>query len=140
MTETVQNKILVPQEHSMGCAVACVASLLQISYQDALKSFSNREHAWTRGFYCRDIVEALQKSGLKYGYTKFEPLLHVGLLFKVGTIAFVGPCEKYPSGHFLLRAATGWMNPWKNFPLMIPIESGIVENLPGEPTYIVHPV
>jgi len=56
----------VTQEHSLGCAVACVAYVINRSYKEALKLFREPEKAWTVGYYCDDIVRALAKADLNY--------------------------------------------------------------------------
>lgn len=127
----------VSQEHPMGCAVACVASLCNIEYAEALQLFQHPENAWTRGFYCEEVVTALSKFGLKCGFEKFELIKHFKTVHQVGTIVFVGMNPKYPMGHFLLRTQHGWMNPWINFPQMIPVESAFEKNLPGQISFLI---
>lgn len=128
----------ISQEHPMGCAVACVASLNQMKYQEALELFEEKENAWTRGFYCSEIVKALKALGRSYSYEEYSPLKHTFVLRKAGTIAFVMPCSKYPSGHFLVRSSNGWMNPWTNFPLMKPVKAAIEKRLPGKVSWIIY--
>ena len=129
----------VSQEHTMGCAVACVASLCSLSYKKALKLFQNKDHAWTRGYYCPEIVEALERAGHDYSYDEFDSKKHHRYLRLPGTIIFISPCAEYPLGHFLLRGELGWMNPWLNFPLMVPVQSGFQRKLPGEISYLLFP-
>src|SRR5439155_1668986 len=62
----------VTQEHGAGCAVACVAFVLGTSYQEALALFKRPNHAWGRGFYCREIIEALETAGKKYSFVHFN--------------------------------------------------------------------
>jgi hypothetical protein len=141
MTMKKHSQIFKPisQEHSMGCAVACVASLCAMKYQQALKLFKKKEHAWTRGFYCGEIVNALEANDLLYVYAKYESRKHARQIQEAGTIVFVAPCTKFPAGHFLLRTEDGWMNPWSNYPLMKPVESAIENKLPGPVSYLVFP-
>ncbi len=127
----------VSQEHPLGCAVACVAFRLGIPYADALACFSTRKNAWTRGFFCAEVVAALDRAGLRYAWETFDPAKHERVIEKNGTIVFIDPCEAYPSGHYLIRSAYGWMNPWANFPLMIPAEAGFQEMLPGKIVYVI---
>lgn len=128
----------IPQEHSMGCAVACVAFRSRMTYKMALKLFSQPEHAWTRGFYCSEIVEALYKVGLQYSYTKFKSTIdQQKYLQKIGTIIFVESCKEYPCGHFFIRSSKGWMNPWGNFPSMLGIKAKFQKTVPGNIQYIV---
>ncbi len=127
----------VPQQHPLGCAVACVATRCGLSYPDAFALFSHPEHAWTRGYYCNEVVDALAKAGWKYSFAKFKPSLHERKLTMSGTIIFVEPCQSYPAGHFFVRAPQGWMNPWANFPLMNDIQAEFQEALPGNISYII---
>jgi hypothetical protein len=82
----------ISQEHQMGCAVACVASRCGLKYSEALKLFSNHHFAWTRGFYCSEIVSALSLAGFNYIYQIFNAG-HKNLLKEKGTIVFVEPSE-----------------------------------------------
>jgi hypothetical protein len=127
----------VPQEHSMGCAVACVAACCGISYSDALALFEVPQHAWTRGYYLDEVIQALAKSGRIYSYELFDPGKHESLLEVRGTLVFIGPCDRYPSGHYLMRSTDGWMNSWKNFPQMIPVVAGVEPILAGQVQYIL---
>jgi hypothetical protein len=129
----------VAQEHPMGCAVACVASLKRINYQEALKYFEKKEHAWTRGYYCPEVVEALNKLGFNYKFEETDGVRGQSKMKKIGTIVFISPCTKYPSGHFVLRVKNGWMNPWANFPLMSPVKAAIEKKLAGKISYIIFP-
>lgn len=131
------NIIPVSQEHPMGCAVACVAALCGFKYFDALKLFEKKECAWTRGFYCSEIVQALKTVGLQYKYSPYVYSSHLEQVRKVGTIVFVEPCKKYPAGHYFLKTINGWMNPWANYPLMNPVESTFQKALPSKISYIV---
>jgi hypothetical protein len=128
----------VSQEHPLGCAVACVASLCKMRYQQALELFEVQQHAWTRGFYCSEIVKALANAGLSYAFAEFESKKHSQHITKTGTIVFVAPCSKYPAGHFLLRLKNGWMNPWMNFPRMNDVQAAIEKRLPGKISYLVY--
>ncbi|MEZ0393039.1 MAG: hypothetical protein ACAH59_12535 [Pseudobdellovibrionaceae bacterium] len=127
----------VPQEHPLGCAVACVASLCGLSYQEALKLFEIPELAWIRGFYCSEIVQALARAELSYTFAEFDLSKISEMLRQPGTIVFVSPNSRYPSGHFLLRLENGWMNPWSNFPQMISVRADVEDALPGEVSYVV---
>lgn len=127
-----------PQEHSMGCAVACVASLCRVSYREAIELFETPEHAWTRGFYCSEIVKALGRAGFEYSYAEFKSSRHFRRTQRPGTIVFVAPCSKYPAGHFFLRSSEGWMNPWLNYPWMDQVRSAVERHLPGRISYLVY--
>src|SRR3989344_1874136 len=105
----------VRQEHFSGCAVACVAFILKTSYRDAIKSFlEGLERAKFRGFFCSEIILALEKNGFKYR------LKYAGRnsnqAYPIGTIVFIKKNSKRPVGHYLYKAEKGWMDPWINFP------------------------
>lgn len=123
----------------MGCAVACVASYCGTDYPAALRLFETDRHAWTRGFYCVEVVEALAKIGQRYTYEAFRSPKHIKILHTPGSILFLAPSERYPSGHYVLRVENGWMNPWVNFPQMNPVRAAEVSDLEGEVAYVVFP-
>jgi hypothetical protein len=141
MDLSFEKKIVpVTQEHPLGCAVACVAALFQIRYSEALLLFENEECAWTRGYYCTEIVRALAAAGLEYRFQRFDVSRHRSHLNRAGTIAFVAPSEKYPVGHYFLKTKNGWMNPWINYPHINPAKSGFEKSLPSRVSYIVYPI
>ena len=132
----------VKQEHTFGCSVACAAAVMGVSYQEALAVFSDgQEKALKVGFYCREIVEALGKVGLKYEYKRFNATQHRNL-HKSGTIVFLRKSEKYPTGHYLVRHNRLWMDPWINLTKDTTIakaKAGFRKRLPGKPIYIIFP-
>ena len=99
--------------------------------------FAEPSHAWRRGYYCAEVVEALAMSGRRYDFFLYDPVLHSPILKVEGTIVFVGPCESYPAGHYLVRARQGWMNPWINFPWMLRVAEGFESELVAEPSYVL---
>ena len=130
----------VTQEHSSGCAVACVAAILGISYKRALRLFEKPGYAGTRGYYCREIVKALGKNGKDYSYSylKSGKKKLTSIPF---SIVYVHKSRKYPLGHFLARAEDGsWMDPWINYPLVKPAKSGFRKKLPGKAGWVIYPV
>jgi hypothetical protein len=129
----------VAQEHPLGCAVACVAALAELSYEEAHHQFEETELAWTRGYYCSEVTAALRKLGYDYSYKVYDPLLHKRFLKHAGTIVFVGACKAYPSGHYLVRSENGWMNSWSNFPKMGAIDANFQEALPARVAYVIYP-
>ena len=126
----------IPQEEPMGCGVACVASLLGISYRESLNLF-NRKHANVPNFYCKEIVNILKNRKLNYRYNKVtkktEQHIH-----KIGSIVFIRKSEKYFYGHFLLKTKRGFMDSWINIPKMNPAKSGFRKKLPGKPQWIIY--
>lgn len=125
----------VTQEHPMGCAVACVASVANISYKNALE-FLGREHASGRGYYCREIVDALAANGLKYEFRKADRSSRK-YMKESRTIVFIAPSARYHAGHYLVRAREGWMNPWINYPCIAPAKSGFQKRLPGRAEWVI---
>jgi hypothetical protein len=128
---------IVIQEHPMGCAVACVAAQCGITYSQALRLFVKKEYAWTRGYYCQEVVAALSVASCSYFFEKFHLRRHKKFLSTPGTIIFLEPSALYPAGHYLLRTKKGWMNPWANFPNIVPAKAGIQRSLPGKVAYVI---
>jgi len=122
----------------MGCAVACVASLAGKSYNKTLGLFAHPKYASTRGYYCKEICEALKLEGINYTWKKLTPKTK-GLLKKHGIIVFVARSKKYPAGHFLLNTNKGWMNSWINYPSIRPAKAGFQKQLPGKAQWILFP-
>ncbi len=128
----------VTQEEPMGCAIACVAFVLESSYKKAKAMFSHPEYSFTKGFYCREITNVINKGGENYGFSKFKKE-HKKIMNKSGTIIFTERNENYPGGHFLVKTKSGWMNPWANFPNITPAKAGYQKGLPGKEKWIIYP-
>ncbi len=128
----------VTQEEPMGCAIACVAFLLNISYKNAKNMFGHPEHSFTRGFYCGEITRVLNTGSLDYSFSKFKKE-HRKIVDKPNVMVFTERNENYPGGHFLVRTKNSWMNPWINFPHIVPSKSGFQKNLPGKIQWIIYP-
>lgn len=126
----------VTQQDLYGCAVACVAFVLKISYLKSLSLFVlGKKKAATVGFYCKEIVSALKKKGLNY------KLIYVGgknkkNIYKNGTIVFIKKSKKYYSGHYLCRFEGKWMDSWINFPYE-KRQAGFRKRLPGKLLYAI---
>lgn len=127
---------MIAQEDFSGCAVACVAALLEVSYQCALAHFEHSEYATLRGYYCKEVIAALEHAGVNATLKYVKPRLIPGLN-KPGTIVFVAKGGMYPNGHYLLRLEDGWMNSWVNFPRMEPAQAGMQTELPGRPQFAI---
>jgi hypothetical protein len=121
----------VAQEDPMGCGLACVAAIADVSYEDVLE-LVDEDKAEETGYYCPDLIDALDEFGLEYEYRRVE-----SAEVSRGSIVFV-EAEQYPHGHFLAKTETGWMNPWSNYPDE-PQEAGFQDELPGRPTWVVEP-
>lgn len=127
---------LIKQESEMGCGVACVASVLGLSYQSSLKLFKyGKLKANSSGFMCKEIVKALGKGGLKYEY-KYIKLRIRNKIYREGTIVFLIKSKRYSFNHYLLRCSGGWMDPWVNFPDK-KRRAGFRKKLPGKPIYVI---
>ena len=128
----------VLQEDLLGCAVACVAGLRNISYKKAIKYFDNPQNARFNGYYCRDIVTALKRSGVEHPKWIYIKHKEKSKIYCQGTIVFIARDKRYPDGHYLLRVEKGWMDPWINFPNIGAAKAGIRKRLPGSPIYAIY--
>nr|WP_158651760.1 cysteine peptidase family C39 domain-containing protein [Marinobacterium profundum] len=105
---------LVVQEDEWGCGVACVASLLGITYIDAMDRLQeanlHKIDFANEGLELEPIISVLKKAGMR---VSIENNLK---LWPIGTIAFLNENDgDYKgSGHYLLRTTEGWMDPWYN--------------------------
>ncbi len=131
---------MVAQEHFSGCAVACVAELLGISYQQALLYFAKPKRAKFNGFYCREVVMALDRAGIGAKFSYLKPGLRRSI-YRPGVIVVIAHSERYPIGHYLIRVEGIWMDPWINFPdIKTGAQAGLRKRLPGRPIYAIFPV
>ena len=121
----------------MGCGIACVACALNKSYKTTKKLSKNPEYAVTRGYYCREIVDTLNKNGLSYSFSRANNK-NKKILNRIATIVFIGRNKNYPLGHYLVKTEKGWMNPWMNFPNIAPAKAGFQKKLLGEPQWIIY--
>ncbi len=130
---------VVLQEHGMGCGVACVAYVLDLSYKKSLALFAQPEKAWSSGYYCRDLIAALDEGGRSYKHFYYRSK-HRKYLRLPGVIVFVRRSSKYPAGHYVARTKEGcWMNPWANFPVIHPVKGQLQKRLIGSAHYILVP-
>lgn len=127
----------ITQEDIMGCSIACVALALNISYKSAKKLFDNPEYSSSRGYYCRELVKALNKKSVNYTFSKINET-NKNLLEKEGVIVFIEKGKKYPLGHYFIKTKKGWMNPWINFPTISPAKSGFQKTLPAKIQWIIY--
>lgn len=128
----------ITQEEGMGCAIACVAFILNADYKSTKKLFDNKENSFLKGYLCRDIIKALSKKGLSYTFSKLNEN-NKELLNKEKIIIFVEKSNKYPAGHFLTKSSLGWMNSWINFPYINPAKSGFEKKLTAKPLWVIYP-
>jgi len=127
----------VSQKDLSGCAIACVAFILDVKYAASLKLFKNgQKKAYRSGFSRREIVEVLNKAGLKYS-CKYISNKTSSKRYKDKTIVFIKRSKNYPMGHYLCRAGRRWMDPWVNIP-KITIKAGYRRRLPEKPIYAIY--
>lgn len=128
---------LVKQENPFGCGIACIAAVLNINYEKALKLFKNgkKRASETPNFYCKEMVIVLKNSGLNYQYKYLKKRLRQKL-YQPNTIVFIKRSKKYPYGHYLIRVDHQWMDPWINLPNKN-IKAGFRKRLPGKPIYFI---
>ncbi len=126
----------ITQEAPSGCAVACVAMLLEVPYRKAILLFRNgKSKEIYQGYYCKEIVAVLKKKGVDFRFKYVSKKNN--RIYKNGTIVFIKRTKEYPKGHYLIKTLNGWMDPWINMPKMNPAKSGLRKKLPGEPIYAV---
>lgn len=104
---------LVPQEDEWGCGVACVASLLGVSYGEAKKLVElvkgRSVNAKPFGLELHHIAIALQAKGVKV-IADWDPTVH----HPNGSIVCIGGKSRYKYEHYILKTPGGWMDPWFN--------------------------
>mgnify|MGYP001563219775 CR=1 FL=1 len=128
----------IRQEDPFGCGIACVAFVTDISYEDSLKLFEDgKSKAKKVGFLCKEIVNALKFKGQIYEY-KYVKIRYRKIIYNQNTIVFIKRSNKYPTGHYLVRANNKWMDPWINFPYEN-AKAGFRKRLPGKPIYMIFP-
>lgn len=130
----------VAQQDSLGCGIACVAFVANHSYSQVKAMFSN-DKAASEGFYCKDLVFALQSFGLAYSYKYLKPKLR-NKIYIDNAIVFIKRSKNYPAGHYLVRHRGQWMDPWINFQeesSINKVQSGFRKKLPGSPRYALFP-
>ncbi len=114
-----------------------MARVLNIPYQKALSLFRNgKRKQILRGFYCREIVTALKKAGIKSEWRYITKDIY-RRINRDKTIVFIKRSDKYPQGHYLCRIENKWMDPWINMPDITPAKSGFRKHLPGKPIYAI---
>jgi hypothetical protein len=139
----VEYKKGIKQEDNFGCGVACVATLLGLSYQQTIRLFSRgRIQAKQKGFTCRELVKALNNCGKNYYYryisSKIKPKI-----YQDKTIVFIKRSTLYPNGHYFCRINSLWMDPWINFresKSITEARAGFRKRLPGKPIYAIFSV
>lgn len=105
---------LLRQKHAWGCGAACVASLLEIPYTDALARLEQYKGAGIneqpKGLEPSPIAHVLRDAG--YEVTK----QYKASSWPLGTIVLLTwRFGRYKDcGHYMLLTGRGWMDPWFN--------------------------
>lgn len=123
---------VVRQRHEWGCGIACVASVLGISYNDAKSRLESYEEDgelkdWeSTGLEPDTMIKVLADAGIIVEE-------RVGLRrWPSGTIVFLSEeWGRYKeSGHYMVKTDEGWMDPWINGPDEKPRKADIRDRLP----------
>ena len=112
---------LVGQEGRMGCGLACVASVLRISYKRANRLAATvgvRGNDRWPGYWPRALQALLDYAGQPYARSKFGATSEAerhrqAMALPRGSIVFVRDTGDYRWGHYLVRMPGGWMDPAK---------------------------
>lgn len=129
----------ISQEHAMGCGLACVAFVAGKSYKKILSLDQNSKRAWTRGYYCTELVELLSRVGLNYTWQELKRPTRL-LEIPNGSIVFIKRSEKWPDGHFLVKVAKNkYMNPWINAPSIKIVRGGFQKEI-DVITHVITPI
>jgi hypothetical protein len=128
---------LIKQEHKFGCGIACIASILNIKYKNALRLFKNGEKRAEKipDFYCKEMIWILKNQGLNYEY-KYVKNKIKKRIYQPNSIVFIKRTKKYKYGHYLIRINSRWMDPWINLPDKN-IRAGYRKRLPAKPIYVL---
>jgi hypothetical protein len=127
----------VKQEDELGCVIACVAFILNLTYKETIKLFENGKQRAKEipNFYCPEIVEILNQKGLCYAWIKLDK---IPTNYPDQSLVFIKANNKLPFGHFLVRHNNTWIDSWINLP-SLNIQAGFRKNLPGVPSYLIFP-
>lgn len=125
---------LVAQEDKWGCGVACVASLLGISYQKSkllVEKLKGRSvNARPYGLELHHLAIALQKKGVKV-IADWNPEY-----MPDGIIVCISGKSPYDGDHYMLKTPEGWMDPWYNL-VEKKMEAGYRQNYPRGTYFLV---
>src|SRR3989338_10112376 len=130
----------ITQRHLYGCAVACLAFVLQTPYTKALKLLKTKQKIY-KGSSCRELLSLLQENSLAYNY-KYLSKKKSWKIDEPLTIVYIKKSKKSPAGHFLVWYRNKWMDPWINFRVGAKVakaKSGFRKDLPGKPIYALFP-
>ena len=126
----------ISQEHNFGCGAACVAFILKKSYSEVV-CVLEKTKAESKGFFCKDLVEAFSIFNRTYSYKYLKSRLR-RKIHRNGVIVFIKRSSRYPSGHYLTYFNGQWMDPWRNKNVG-EVRAGFRKRLPGTPIYALFP-
>jgi len=138
-------KTIQHQKDLKGCGIACMANLLGKPYDSVKNDFEKNFYTIKKGVNIVDMVRYLERSGRNYkskffNQKKFSKTEADKFSKIEGSITLVAKSEKYPVGHYLLKAENGWVDPWYNHPSIDKVHAGIRQTLPANPWYVLYPV
>lgn len=102
----------VTQLDCMGCGIACVAYVRDISYKEAKNLFDCPNKASTKGYTIKHINNALFKFGLNYK-SKYIGRVEVYEI-KDKSLVYFKKCYNFPYGHYMVKTELGYMDPFIN--------------------------
>jgi ABC-type bacteriocin/lantibiotic exporter with double-glycine peptidase domain len=129
-------KYSISQKHNLGCGAACLAFLLNISYDKVVNYFGEKKLN-NEGLYLKEMIKFLKKYGYEGDYKYLKPKLK-RKIYKSGTIVFIKRDKNYPYGHYFVRDNKKWFDSWINFLEEKNIKNakaGFRKRLPGKPIY-----
>lgn len=130
----------ITQEHGYGCGIACFAFACDISYA-AAAGFLGEAQANSNRFIVKDFVRELNRYGKPYKASHVKPNQRIE--YEEGMIILIRRSRRYPVGHYLIRYADSWMDPWinlRNDPNFAHAKSGFRKRLPGKPMYVLRSI
>ena len=124
---------LVKQLDEWGCGVACVASLLGISYKKAKVALIDIKGNEIDGKPCGLSLRALSKL-IPNHIAIYKSVGDINR-WPIGAIVFLSAKSgRYAgSGHYILKTPAGWMDPWANSE-NLPRQAKFRARLPGNTT------
>lgn len=133
------------QKDINGCGVACLANVLDKPYDVVKKDFEKKFYTTDKGIKVFDMKSYLNGLGLTYDLKFFNQKdfnkKEADTYTKIsGSITLITKSEKYPIGHYLLRAENGWIDPWYDLPSIDNVQAGIRKSLPNNAWYVIYPV
>jgi ABC-type bacteriocin/lantibiotic exporter with double-glycine peptidase domain len=130
---------LIPQEHAMGCGIACVAFVVGKSYKKIFSHDEESRRAWTRGYYCSELVDILKIFGRQYSWRALTRRTKKSEI-PIGSIVFMRRSRQWPEGHYLVKVGENkYMNPWINAPSIKNVRAGFQTSI-DVITHVITPI